>query len=108
MKRSKDTIKAAMLSPGCAVFAAYDGSEICGALVGVIAEYPWFEANYATDLIFIADKYGDRLFAAFAKWANKHTNIIQMGVTSGLGTADKFYTGIGMKKIGGIYIGGAQ
>jgi len=104
-ERSKATLKAAMLSPGSVVFAAFDEEKLCGALVGMIVEFPWFEESFATDLIFMADKYGDRLFATFAKWARKHTKHIQMGVTSGLGTADKFYQAIGMKQIGGIYVG---
>ena len=105
VKRSEKTILGALTSPDCIVLLAEHEGQITGVLIGAICSYPFFEASYATDLVFIAERDGEKLFRQFALWALKHgVDVLQMGVTSGLEVADKFYAGIGMKSVGGIYI----
>jgi hypothetical protein len=92
------------INPFEAIWAAFDGNKVCGVLIGAICAYPYFDACYATDVVFIADKHGDRLFQAFRRWAKSHkADAIQIGVTSGLEAAGKYYESQGLQRLGGIY-----
>lgn len=65
-------LRSAFLSPNEAVWGAFDGNKVRGVLIGAICAYPFFDACYATDIIFIADRDGEQLFRAFRQWAASH------------------------------------
>lgn len=105
VKRSDTAIRQAFLDiEHQAVWAAFDGKEMCGVLIGAICAYPFFDACFATDHVFVADKEGDKLFRSFSQWAKSHgASAMQMGVTSGFPQAERFYEAMGFERVGGIY-----
>jgi hypothetical protein len=104
-ERCRETIKSCMLMPGHIVLGAYDKGQMCGVLIGAICHYQFFDAEYATDLVFVADKYGLQLFQEFCKWTAKlGIKVMQVGVTSGLPQAEQFYEKLGMQRIGSIFL----
>lgn len=104
-KRCEAVVKQAMTSPDQIVLASLDDRDNPqGVLIGALCAYPFFEAHYATDLVFIAHKEGAQLFHAFERWAREHkAGSLQMGVTSGIVGADDFYRAAGLIQIGGVY-----
>jgi len=105
VKKSEVLLRASMVELGVgAVWASFVGNKVHGFLIGALIEWPYLEGRYATDWAFIADSYGRELYKAFEQWAMAHgANAIQMGVSSGLPQADKFYESVGLQKVGGVY-----
>lgn len=104
-KQCGSLLRSAFMSPDMRVFASFDEKQnIQGVLIAAICTYPFFDAQYVTDIVFIADKEGDKLFAEMERWARSHkVHCIQMGVTSGLPEAGNFYKAKGLELIGGTY-----
>jgi len=92
-----------------AVWVSWDErKKVRGFLVGAVLEWPALEGCYMTDLYYLADRDGVALYKAFRQWGIAHgATSIQMGVSSGLPQAGKFYEAMGLKEVGGIYFGEA-
>jgi GNAT superfamily N-acetyltransferase len=107
VKKSERLIRAAMVEQDVgAIWASFIGNKVRGFLIGALIEWPYLEGKYATDWAFIADSNGRELYRAFEQWAKAHgANAIQMGVSSGLPQADAFYESVGLRNVGGIYLG---
>jgi hypothetical protein len=103
-ERCKKLLQASYMSFDKAVWGAFDGNKVCGIMLASIEPFAFMESDYVTDMIFVAEKFGDRLYNAMVQWGKTHgACAVQVGVTSGFEGADKFYAAQGMKRLGGIY-----
>ena len=88
------------------MWASYKGKAIGGFLIGAVLDWPYLEGKYVTDLLFLADSDGKALYNALVQWGTAHgATSIQMGVSSGLPQAGKFYESMGLQNVGGIFFG---
>jgi hypothetical protein len=110
-KRCEALLRASYFAFDKAVWAAFDGNKVCGVLLAAIEPFAFMEGNYVTDMIFVAEKHGEKLYGAMVEWGNTHgAQAVQTAVSSGFKGADKFYLGQGLKRMGGLYfkiLGGA-
>ena len=104
--RASALLRGSFMSPDGAVWASYKDGKVRGLLIGAVLDWPYLEGRYVTDLVFIADTDGKALYKALVQWGAAHgATSIQMGVSSGLPQAGKFYETMGLKNVGGIYFG---
>lgn len=104
IKKSEALFRSSFVSMDAAVWASFIGTRVHGFLIGAILDWPYLKGSYATDWAFIADRDGRGLYRAFEAWAVAHgANAIQMGVSSGMPQADRFYETVGLQRTGGIY-----
>lgn len=105
-KRCEKTLLSALISTEHAVWAAYHDGAVSGVMIGALCSYPFFNATYATDILFLAELHGEELFREFVKWAIKaRVDALQLGVSSGMPQADAFYEAVGLQRVGGMYFG---
>lgn len=83
-----------------------DDQEVHGILFGSLEPYFFNrKRSYGTDMIFAANRDGDKLWKKFKQWAfaNGADRII-MGVSSGVERSDRLLEVLGMTKTGGMYV----
>lgn len=94
------------------VFVADHDGEIVGFIVGVLDEYWWSDAQYASDAAFFVEPnhrgYAVGLVKNLVAWAQKFKKVkqVSLGVSSGLETYErtgKLYERLGFKPVGGIH-----
>ena len=97
----------AITMPNFCAFVCEEESGITGLMVGCVKPNA-FGMLTASDVIVYSTRpsAGGRLFKRFLNWANKMPADL-ITVTSSFGNEkfDKFLSNIGMKRIGGLYIG---
>ena len=107
-------LKASMMphSPDKAVWGAYDKNKVVGVLIAGIEPFAFMQGEYVCDMIFVAEKHGEKLYRAMVQWGQSHGAVaVQLAVTTGVPQAEKFYEKQGLKRIGGVYLkafGGEQ
>lgn len=103
-ERCEKLVRASYMSFDKAIWAAFNGNSICGVLLASIEPFAFMEGEYVTDMIFVAERHGEKLYRAMVQWGKAHgAEAVQVGVTSGFDGADKFYATQGLKRMGGIY-----
>lgn len=105
---AREFIRAAIIFPNQALWVSEDrDGKIQGLLIASLQHYVFSHRCYATDMIFVADRQGHKLFGAFRTWAKEHeAEQIQVGITSGVGDPErlgKYYEKCGLARLGGIY-----
>lgn len=106
-ERCEMLLRAAMVphSPDKAVWGAYDGNKVCGVLIAGIEPFAFMTGDYVCDMIFVAEKHGERLFRAMLQWGKSHGAVaIQLAVTTGVPQAEQFYERQGLRRVGGVYL----
>ena len=104
--RATAMFRQSLMAEDAAVWVSWIDKKVRGFLVGVVLDWPALEGKFMTDLYFLADRDGVALYKAFVQWGTAHgATSIQMGVSSGLPQAGKFYEAMGLKNVGGIYFG---
>jgi len=88
------------------LIAFNDSKEVVGILIGAIEPYFFNQKRYyVTDLFFISDGGGVKLWREFKKWAfSTRADKIIMGVSSGEERAGKLLEILGMENTGGMYV----
>lgn len=84
----------------------YSTDKVEGVILGSIEPFLFNKKrNWATDLLFVADKGGAQLLKRFHAWAKayKVDRIIQ-GISSGNPRAEELYKLVGMEHVGGMYV----
>ncbi len=117
-ERCEKLLRASYMAFDKAVWASFDGKRICGILLASIEPFAFMQGEYVMDMIFVAERHGDKLYRAMVQWGAAHgAQAVQVAVTTGvdvttgLAAADNFYAAQGLKRMGGVYfkaLGGAS
>lgn len=81
---ARRTLKSAMTDANSRVWIAEHEGRICGLLIGEIGDLPMTHFQGATDLVFVADRHGEKLLDAFVAWCKlRKVARIDMGISAG-------------------------
>lgn len=104
----RSALKGALAQPHMSLWANVEGNAVTGFLIGLISDYVFTRATYATDLVFVAKRGGPAIFRRFEKWAKDcGCESIQVGISSGIGDPaklGKYYERLGYHRVGGLYM----
>jgi hypothetical protein len=100
------TLMSSFKDPTMCVFGAFAGGKCHGILVGMSMPAPWCAGFLASDLVFVADRAGDKLLDLFIEWCDKRKiRRMDMGVSdTGRDEAkDRLFKSKGFGRAGGVY-----
>jgi hypothetical protein len=105
-EKCEKLLKACFMAPDKAVWGSFDKkNKVRGVLIGAIEPFAFMEGSYVMDLVFCAEQDGAQLFRALVQWGKSHGAVaVQLGVTSGIPQAEKFYEAAGLKRVGSIFV----
>lgn len=104
---ARETARAAIIFSNQAVWTSEIDGKIRGLCIGMLCQYAFSKKKYATDLLYMADEEGPKLFYTLRDWASDKAEQLQLGITSGIGDPEavgRFYELNGLRKVGGIYV----
>ena len=110
-QKCKRLISMMIGSPTQFAWLAERGGEIQGVLLGGVDEILWSTKKEASDILFYvrntAKGDGVRLARQFIGWARNIPSVYLVGLSVSTGNpdeAERLYEGLGLRRLGGIYV----
>lgn len=110
--KARKTLAFFISAAKCTVFVAVKKQRVVGFIIGLVDEYWWGKAQYASDAGFYVDPeyrgFAPQLIKALQRWAFKFPKVrdLTLGISTGVETVERtgqMYEALGFTKVGGMY-----